>query len=516
VVATSQPLAAQAGLDVLRRGGNAMDAAIATAAALTVVEPTNNGLGGDNFALIWADGQLHALNGSGRAPLGLRRSDYAGLERIARTGWAGVTTPGAVAGWAAVHERFGSFPFARLLAPAIEYAERGYLVSPDVARAWASAARLYTGAPTFQAWRATFLKQDRAPRSGESIQLPDHAGTLQRIAETHGRALYEGNLADKVDAEARRFGGSLRKRDLTSHESEWVTPISVDYRGYRLYEGPPNGQGLAALIGLGILRHFEIAQLPVDSAENLHLQIEAMKLAFAEALRHIADPHTMDIAPRKLLEPSYLRRRAAQIDKDRAQDFEPGSPRPDGTVLLTTADASGNLVSFIQSNYTGFGSGVVVPGTGIALQNRGCCFSLEEGHPNELAPGKRPYHTIIPGLLTRIRDDAREEPVLTFGVMGGFMQPQGHLQVVTRMLDHGQNPQAALDAPRWQIEGGRRINIEPGFPDAVYDGLASRGHAVARKSDRSAMFGRGQTIWRLEGGYAAGSDLRADGQAVGF
>jgi len=516
VVATSQPLAAQAGLETLRRGGNAMDAAVATAAALTVVEPTSNGIGADNFALIWTNGRLYGLNASGRAPMGLDRSDYEGMDEIPFYGWEGVTTPGAVSGWAAVSERFGKLDFETLLEPAIRYAQEGYLVSPEVARYWGFGARGYKGDEKFQAWRDTFLKNDHAPEPGERMRLPDHASSLRAIAQTQGRAFYEGELAEKIDAEARKFGGALRLRDLKAHEYDWVEPISTEYRGYRLHEIPPNGQGLTALIALGIMRQFDLDAMSVDSVESLHVQLEAMKLAFADAHRHIADPRYMDVSVSDLLDEGYLRRRAGQIDRSRAQDFNHGQPKLGGTVLLTTADASGNMVSFIQSNYTGFGSGMVVPGTGVALQNRGCCFTLEKGHPNEIAPGKRPYHTIIPAFLTRIREDGGDEPVMTFGVMGGFMQPQGHAQVVSRIVDYGQNPQAALDAPRWQIHTGRKVTIEPGFPAKVYEGLASLGHDLEKTDSRSASFGRGQAIWRLEHGYVAGSDLRADGQAVGF
>jgi len=516
VVATSQPLAAQAGLETLRRGGNAMDAAVATAAALTVVEPTSNGIGSDNFALIWTNGRLYGLNASGRSPMGLDRSDYEGMDEIPFYGWEGVTTPGAVSGWAAVSERFGDLDFQTVMGPAIKYAMDGFLVSPEVARYWGYGARRYQGEAKFDAWRQTFLKSDRAPEPGELMRLPDHARTLRAIAETGGVAFYEGEIAERIDAQARKRGGALRQRDLQAHQYDWVEPISTEYRGYRLHEIPPNGQGLTALIALGILRQFDVGAMSVDSVESLHIQIEAMKLAFADAHRYIADPAHMDVKAKDLLDEGYLRRRASQIDRSRAQDFDHGEPKLGGTVLLTTADSHGNMVSFIQSNYTGFGSGMVVPGTGIALQNRGCCFTLEKAHPNEIAPGKRPYHTIIPAFLTRVRDDGGDDPVMTFGVMGGFMQPQGHAQVVSRIVDYGQNPQAALDAPRWQVMTGRKVTIEPGYGASVYEGLAALGHDLEKTPSRSASFGRGQAIWRLEDGYVAGSDLRADGQAVGF
>ncbi|MEO1008474.1 MAG: gamma-glutamyltransferase family protein [Planctomycetota bacterium] len=515
-VATSQPLAAQAGLEMLRIGGNAADAAVATAAALTVVEPTANGIGGDNFALLWmkdgnGNARLHGLNASGRAPKGLKRSDYEGLESIPLYGWEAVTTPGAVSGWVAVNDRFGALPLERVLEPAIRYAREGYLVSPGVAAGWGSSARRYRGAAKFGGWQQTFAPGGRAPRPGQLATLPGHARALELIASTKGRAFYEGEIAQAIEAAAREHGGALRAQDLADHQADWVDPIAIDYRGWRLHEIPPNGQGLTALLALGIARHFDLAGMDVDSAAWLHLQIEAMKLAFADAHRYIADPAHMDVDVASLLDAGYLEQRAKRVDPSKATLFDYGEPKPGGTVLLTTADADGNMVSFIQSNYTGFGSGMVVPEYGIALHNRGGNFTLEPGHPNEIGPGKRPYHTIIPGFVTM-----NSEPSMAFGVMGGFMQPQGHAQVVVRMVDHGQNPQAVLDAPRWQVDRQNRVLIEPGFDDAVYEQLESMGHRLAPRRGRSATFGRGQIIYRLEDGYVAASDLRADGQAVGY
>jgi len=515
-VATSQPLAAQAGLEMLRRGGNAVDAAVATAAALTVVEPTSNGIGSDNFALIWMNGRLHGLNASGRAPMGLKRSDYEGLDSVPLYGWEAVTTPGAVSGWAGAIEKFGSLPFEQVLEPAIHYAREGYLVSPEVARYWGYGERRYQGDAKFDAWRKTFLIDGRPPAPGELFKSPGHADTLQRIASTKGRDFYEGDLALQIEQASRAHGGALRAADLAAHQYDWVEPISVDYRGWRLHEIPPNGQGLTALLALGMMRRFDIGDMPVDSVESIHIQIEAMKLAFADAHRYIADPEFMDVAVADLLDPAYLESRARRIERTRAQNFRHGMPRPGGTVLLTAADAEGNMVSWIQSNYTGFGSGMVVPGTGIALQNRGGNFAIEKGHPNDIAPGKRPYHTIIPGFLTRPGENGEQIPVMAFGVMGGFMQPQGHAQVVSRIVDHGQNPQAALDAPRWQVHDAKRVTIEPGLKPEVYEGLKALGHDLSVQRGRSASFGRGQIIWRLDDGYVAASDLRADGQAVGF
>ncbi len=519
-VATSQPLAAQAGLEMLRLGGNAADAAVATAAALTVVEPTANGIGSDNFALLWmkdenGNAKLHGLNASGRAPKGLNREDYDGLDSMPLYDWRAVTTPGAVSGWVAVNEKFGKLPLEKVLEPAIRYASEGFLLSPGVAQGWGASARRYRGAARFEAWQQTFTRDGRTPEPGELFASPGHARTLEAIANTKGRAFYEGEIAQAIDAGSKKHGGSLRLADLAAHEARWVDPISIDYRGWRLHEIPPNGQGITALIALGILRHFELADMEVDSAKWMHLQIEAMKLAFADAHQHIADPEHMPVSADDLLDDGYLAARAKLINRDKAGNFDYGEPKDGGTVLLTAADADGNMVSFIQSNYTGFGSGMVVPGFGIAMHNRGGNFSLEPGHVNEIAPGKLPYHTIIPGFVTR---DGL--PAMAFGVMGGFMQPQGHAQVLVRLADHGQNPQACLDAPRWQIERDGRVMIEPGFEtlagEGVYDQLEAMGHPMRRYRTRNATFGRGQVIYRLEDGYLAASDLRADGQAVGF
>ncbi|MFG0330210.1 MAG: gamma-glutamyltransferase family protein [Phycisphaerales bacterium] len=513
-VATSQPLAAQAGLDMLQRGGNAADAAVATAIALTVVEPTSNGIGSDNFALIWAGGGLHGLNASGRAPRAMTPDHYSGMERIPYYGWHGVTTPGAVSGWVAVSEKFGALPFADLFEPAIRYAREGFLVSPQTAYYWNLGASRYDG-DEFKAWHDTFAPGGRAPQTGELFRSEGHARTLERIAETKGEAFYRGDLAEKIAAASQAGDGALSMRDLESHQADWVRPISLDYHNHELHEIPPNGQGLAALLMLGVVREFDMPSLAVDSVEALHLQIEAMKVAFADGHRYIADPDAMDVAAADLLDPAYLRERARLIDPDKAQDFQHGEPKHGGTVYLTAADADGMMVSFIQSNYTGFGSGMVVPGTGIALQNRGCCFTLEKGHPNEVGPGKRPYHTIIPGFVTT-RTGGSIEPLMSFGVMGGFMQPQGHAQVLIRIADWNQNPQAALDAPRWRVNDGMSVTIEPGFDASLYDGLEALGHEVTIANARTVSHGRGQIIYRLDDGYLAASDQRSDGQAVGY
>ncbi len=518
-VATSQPLAAQAGLEMLRLGGNAFDAAVATAMCLTVVEPTSNGIGADAFCIAWAGGGLHGLNASGRSPALLTaeevRSRFAGMDSIPYYGWGGVTTPGAVSAWVTLAREHGTLPMTTLAGPAIRYAREGYLLSPQTAYYWGRGALRYKG-DLFKAWRETFTPGGRVPRTGDVVRLPDHADTLQSIAETEGRSFYQGELAEKIDAAARAQGGLLRAGDLAAHRPAWVRPVSLDYHGHTLHEIPPNGQGITACIALGILKHFDLTKYHPDSVRCQHLQIEAMKLAFRDAHRFIADPAFMDTTPAALLDPGYLAGRARLIDPDRATDFRHGTPRLGGTVYLTAADADGNMVSYIQSNYTGFGSGVVVPGTGIGLQNRGCCFTLEEGHPNAAGPSKKPYHTIIPGFVTRKGDGGDEEPVMSFGVMGGYMQPQGHAQVLVRIADFHQNPQAALDAPRWRVDTGLTVNIEPGFDDSLYEGLSAMGHEVVRADGRTVAHGRGQIIYRLDDGYLAASDQRSDGQAVGF
>ncbi len=515
-VATSQPLAAQAGLDILRRGGNAADAAVATAMCLTVVEPTSNGIGSDAFALVWAGGGLHGLNASGMSPALLTDAEVAqrfeGLDQIPFRGWGGVTVPGAVSAWAELVSTHGTMPLAELAKAAVHYARNGYLVSPQTASGWSRSRRAYA---EFDEWQRVFAPGGKTPRTGQRAVLPDHANTLESIGDSSGESFYKGHLAEAIDKASTAQKGLLRASDLGAHEAQWVRPISVEYHGLTLHEIPPNGQGLAALIALGFLRHHDVRAHAVDSALSLHLQIETMKLAFRDAHRYIADPRFMGVSADQLLDPGYLAERASHIRMDRATDFEFGVPKQGGTVYLTTADADGMMVSYIQSNYTGFGSGVVVPGTGISLQNRGCCFSLEPGHPNLAGPVKRPYHTIIPGFVTRDVGGV-EEPVMSFGVMGGFMQPQGHAQVVIRIADYGQNPQAALDAPRYQVMEGLEVLIEPGFDDSLYDGLRELGHEVEIAPARTVTHGRGQIIYKLDDGYLAASDLRSDGQAVCF
>jgi len=506
VVATSQPLAAQAGLRTLAAGGNAVDAALAAAIALTVVEPTNNGLGSDAFALIWDGNELAGLNASGRAPAAMTPDRYAGEEFMPGTGWGSVTIPGAVSAWRELSQRYGRVPFADLFEPAIRYARRGFLVSPVVALQWAFTAGLYAAHPEFG---RVFLPAGRPPKPGESFVNPDLAASLERVAETGGEAFYRGDLAAAMAAHARATGGLLTEEDLAAHRADWVEPIAAEFAGVHLHEIPPNGQGLAALMALGILARTDVLEHAVDSPASLHLQVEAMKLALADVHRHVGDPASMEVAVDVLLAPEYLAGRAAEIDRDRAGEPRFGESAGGDTVYLCTADSEGMMVSFIQSNFLGFGSGIVVPGTGISLQNRASGFTLEEGHPNRVGPGKRPFHTIIPGFVTR-----SGQPVMAFGVMGGPMQPQGHVQMMLRIFGHGQNPQAAADAPRWQVCGGRDLALEPGATGEAIAGLRARGHRFRDLSP--LLFGGAQLVYRLENGYVAGSDRRKDGQAVAF
>jgi gamma-glutamyltranspeptidase/glutathione hydrolase len=519
VVSTSHPLAAQAGLRMIQRGGNAVDAAIATAACMTLIEPCSNGLGSDMFCILWdpASGKLHGLNASGTAPAAwtpayFERKYGTDAKTPPRRGWDSVTVPGAVAGWVALHGKFGRLPFADLLAPAIEIAERGSAVPVIVQHKWANAASLaeLTTQPGFA---RTFLPHGRAPQVGERFVFGEAARTLRLIADTHGEAYYRGEIAAAAEQHAREHGGAMTATDFAAYRPEWVEPIGQDYRGHRLHEIPPNGQGIAALIALGILEQFDLAALPVDGVASQHLQIEAMKLAFADIYRHVGDLRTMTLTPAQMLDPDYLKSRAKLIDPKRAQDFGPGHLPQGGTIYLSAADERGMMVSFIQSNYMGFGSGVVLPGYGVSFQNRGHGFTLNRERANVVAPGKRPFHTIIPAFLTK-----NGQPQMSFGVMGGDMQPQGHLQTLVRMLDYRQQPQAACDAPRWRYFGGI-VNAEDGFDPATTQGLRDLGHRVQSFADSYQDYGAGQFIWRLGDpaveGYAAASDPRRDGQAAG-
>jgi len=520
IVSTSHPLAAQAGLRMYWQGGNAVDAAIAAAAALTINEPVSNGLGSDAFCILWDGKELHGLNASGHAPAAWTPAYFhakygAHQPNPPKRGMDAVTVPGAVASWAALSQRFGKLPFADLMQPAIDIAERGYLLPVVVQQKWAAAAEELHSQPGFA---AHFMPRGRAPQVGELFQFPAAARGLRAIAQTGGEAFYRGEIAQALERFSDRHGGSLRASDLAAYQPEWVKPLAQNYRGYTLHEIPPNGQGIAALIALGILGHFDMAGLARDGVDSQHVQIEAMKLAFADVYRYIADPRSMQVQTEQLLDPQYLAQRARLINLHQAQDFGAGNPVKGGTVYLTAADESGMMVSFIQSNYMGFGSGCVEPQFGISLQNRGHGFSTDPQAPNTanlVAPGKKPFHTIIPAFLTR-----EGQPVMSFGVMGANMQPQGHMQTLVRMLDYGQNPQAACDAPRWRFNTGLAINVESGMDPATVQGLAARGHQMEVINDSYQDFGAGQFIWRAGDpateGYIAASDARRDGLVAGM
>ena len=517
VCSTSHPLGAQAGLRMMLKGGNAVDAAIAAAAVMTIVEPVSNGLGSDSFCILWDGNELHGLNASGGAPKAWTpeyfSKKYGASEKFTpRRGLDAVTVPGAVGSWVALSERFGKLPFADLMEPAIDIAERGYLLPPVVQQKWAAAADELGKLPGFA---QAFLPRGRAPNVGELFQFKAAARALRAIAQSKGAAYYQGEIAQALERFSAQNGGAMKASDMAAYKPEWVKPISKNYRGYTLHEIPPNGQGISALMALGILDHFDMASLAVDSVDSQHLQIEAMKLAFADTYKYVAEPAAMQVTPAQMLDDAYLASRAKLIDMKKAQDFGAGNPVKGGTIYLAAADENGMMVSFIQSNFQGFGSGCVEPEFGISLQNRGHGFSLEAGSANLVAPGKRPFHTIIPAFLTK-----DGQPVMSFGVMGGNMQPQGHMQTLVRMIDYKQSPQVACDAPRWRFNAGLEINVESALDSSTAKGLQERGHTVEVINDSYQDFGAGQFIWRAGDpkveGYVAASDARRDGQAVGF
>ncbi len=511
MVCSSQPLAAQAGLDMIKKGGNAVDAAVATAIALTILEPTSNGLGSDAFAQVWVGGKLYGLNGSGYAPE-LLTPDCAALKdktAIPERGWESVTVPGAVSAWAELHKRFGKLPFAELFAPAIEYAENGYPVSPVISRLWHEGLGVfapYKNNAAFKGWFDTFTENGETPAAGTVAKLPKQAKTLRLIADSYGEAFYRGEIADKIDEFSRSTGGYIRKSDLAAYRAEWVEPISIDYRGYRVWELPPNGHGIVALMALNILKGFEHGSK--DCAENLHHEIEAMKLAYADGRKYVADPRYMKAQVKELLSDEYTAKRRALIGEQAIMP-RPGNPFCGGTVYLCTADGEGNMVSYIQSNFQGFGSGIVVPDYGIAFNDRASGFTLDPQHDDYLVPLKKPYHTIIPGFLTK--DGKAVGP---FGVMGGYMQPQGHLQVIHNVIDFGMNPQEALDCPRWQWIEGKKVMVEAGVGEEIINALRARGHELI-VTDDFIDFGRGQMIWRNDDGVLVGAtEPRADGMVA--
>jgi gamma-glutamyltranspeptidase/glutathione hydrolase len=516
MVATSQPLAAMTGLRLLMDGGHAADAAVAVAAMLNVVEPMSTGIGGDCFALIYQaeSGQVTALNGSGRAPAAftLEEAQRRGLDEIPLLGPLPVTVPGAASGWEALVQRFGTMTLADCLAPAIATAEEGFPVSERISAGWQRA--------------VDKLSKDReaarvylpAPQWGELHRQPDLARTFRLVAEGGAQAFYHGPLATQIAGCVQAAGGYLTADDLAAHTATWETPIRTTYRDVEVLEHPPNGQGLAALVALNIVEGYDMAGMDYFDPDRWHAMIEAMRMGMVDAGRYVADPAMAAVPVAGLLSKEYAAQRRALIRPDRSIALmAPGVPPAEhrDTVYLTVVDGQGNAVSFINSLYYGFGSGLVVPGTGICLQNRGACFTLEPGHPNALDGGKRPYHTIIPAMALR-----QGRLWLSFGVMGGFMQPQGHLQVLVNLVDYGLNPQAALNAPRFRVDerGGPRVAIETGVPLATRKALAAMGHDLRPETTFAPGFGSGDVIAvdPETGVLCGGSDPRKDGCAVGF
>lgn len=515
MVCTGNNLAAAAGLEILRKGGNAVDAAIATAACLTVVEPGSNGLGSDAFAIVWMQGQMYGLNSSGYAPKNISREKVLAKHpegKMPLHGWTPVTVPGAPKAWARLNERFGKLSLLEDLAPAIRYAEEGYPLAPANAVQFEEATeeytRLFRGKPEHDEWFRVFTKDGESYHFGDVVRLPDHAKTLRLIGETNARAFYEGEIAEALVKQSQRDGGFFSMEDMQEYDAKWVNPIGVDYRDCRVWELPPNGQGIVALMALNILKNFD--DLRPGDEKTYHRQMEAMKIAFADAKHYVTDPDFMPLDYHRLILPEYGQMRAAEIGEiARIPTF--GEPPKCGTVYLCTADGEGNMVSFIQSNYNDFGSGIVVEGYGVSLQDRGADFSLDPNHYNCLMPRKRTYHTIIPGFITK-----GDKPVGPFGVMGAYMQPQGHVQVAMNLIDFHLNPQMALDAPRWQWMQGKRFTVESTFPTAVIGQLTRRGHDITVLHD-PVLFGRGQMIVRLDNGVLVGGcESRTDSSAASY
>lgn len=507
------PHAASAGLQTLLKGGNAVDAAVAMASAMPVVEPTGNGLGADCFVILWYEGKMYGLNASGPAPksLSVAALKDRGFEKIPSYGVEPIDVPGAVAGWMTLHERFGKLPLEEVMAPAIRYAEKGYPVTPNISRLWQEAFENYSkyrDRPEFQGWFDTFAPNNTWLKPGEMFRCPDMAKTLKEIAATKGEAFYRGAIAEKIDAFFKKHNGFLTKEDLAAFKPEWVDPISVNYHGVDVWELPPNGHGITVLMALQILKDMNLAER--DCADTMHKQIEAMKLAMVDTAEYVAEPSFMRVSVDQLLSEDYAAKRRALIN-DKAIMPEPGDPGCPSTVYFCCADADGNMVSFIQSNFRGFGSGIVVPGTGISLNDRAENFKFDENHANALTGGKRPYHTIIPGFLTQ---DGK--PLGPFGIMGGWMQPQAHVQVVMNMIDWHLNPQQALDAPRWQWVGGKKVEVEQETPNYIIRQLQRMGHQIVVQPDPYHM-GRGQVILRDENGVLCGAtEKRTDGQIMSY
>ena len=532
MVCSSQPLASQAGLEILKKGGNAFDAVLAAAACLNVVEPMSDTLGGDAFALVWHKGQLYGLNASGPAPLKLSREALldAGYTEMPRKNWGAVTVPGMVSGWAELNSRFGRLSLKEIVAPAVRYAREGFPVQPTVSALFAKCMpelkklvdpqffgplerMIMSGLrPSFMSFGCCSpsgrLAGDRlVPLPGDVLRFPEMADTLEEIGETLGESFYRGKLAKEISRYAERTGGYLTEDDLAAYRAEWVQAISTSYRGYDIFEIPPNGHGLVVLMALNLLKEMDLSGGPGDPAV-IHRQIEAMKLAFTDGKRYITDPRYMKAEVGRLLSDDYAAGRRALIGEE-ALIPSPGDPFSGKTVYLNAADGEGNMISYIQSCYENFGSGVTIPGTGIVMNNRGWNFTMDPAMENCVAPGKKPYHTIIPGFITK-----DGEAVGPFGVMGGFMQPQGHVQVLCNMFDFGMNPQEALDAPRWMWTGGKKVTMESGFGQETAGALARRGHEVTIPTNSLTM-GRGQIILRNDEGTLCGAvEPRTDSQAA--
>ena len=511
---TSVPLGAQIGLDVMKTGGNAMDAAVAMAAAMPLLEPTGNGLGSDCFALIWVEKEkkLYGLNASGVAPMALSAKEFSrkGLSAVPKDGWLPTMVPGAPAGWAEINRRFGTKPLSELFAPAIAYAREGYPVPVNVEYQWVKDAKRIAAAmekdpAPHSYWWKSFMKADGTPyRAGDLFRWEEYAQTMEELAATHCESYYRGALMEKIISFSRETGGYFREEDFRNYHPEWVEPISIDYKGYTVCEIPPNGHGITVLMALNILKGLELGA-EKDSADTYHKILESIKLAFADTKTYVADPRYMKTKVEDMLSEEYAARRRALIS-NQALMPEAGDPSCGGTIYLCTADPEGNMVSFIQSNYTTFGAGVAIPGTGISLQNRGANFSLDPASDNFLKGGKKSYHTIIPGFMMK-----NGEAVGPFGVMGAFMQPQGHVLVAVNTIDYHMNPQECLDAPRMQWVGGKHIQLEREVPAHVGQKLEEMGHEVEVLNTNLTM-GRGQIIWRTENGMlVGGTEPRCDG-----
>lgn len=511
-VATSNPLAAQAGLDMIKKGGNAVDAAVATAAALSVVEPTSNGIGGDAYSQVWIESEkkLYALNSSGFAPELMKSENYKDMDKMPLYGFDAVTVPGIPASWAELNRKFGKLSLEECLKPAIDYAENGYIIYPNVAKLWRKSFDIYSKefkTEEFEEWFRVFAPDGKCPEAGDVFKCKEQAETLRELAKTNCESFYRGDLADKIDSFSRRYNGAIRKSDLEKFRPEWVEPIKTDYRGYTISELPPNGHGITVLMALNIMEGFETGN-ERDTDINIHRMIESMKLAFSDSKKYVTDKNEMTVPVEAMLNKNYASERRKLISENAIYP-KSGEPFCGGTVYLCTADRDGNMVSHIQSNYMNFGSGLVVPETGIALHNRANNFSTDPEHDNFVKPFKKPYHTIIPGFI--LKDG---EAIGPFGVMGAFMQPQGQFQVITNLIDYNMNPQEALDAPRWQWIDGMRIEVESDMPQNVIDGLIKRNHDVKVVENKITM-GRGQIIMKNKnGGYICATEKRCDGHVA--